>query len=378
MTEPIEFKLTKASTVEADAELWTRTTVAGIAAGDSPTTPAEFDVVARRLHYIPASELSNILGLEATLTTEDVLNIMRGTKQAADRTLPEATAEEVDLFCRSRGYMKTLERVCGSMWMRDIRDELKLPHDAPIEIILDTLRRIIAEREIAKRDEWSGEICSAVLQIRRPEETTSTAILRLVSEQSHTCLIDGVTYRGNEEMIGKMEEMLQTCRHYIANKFDLKRQLAEAKDDNVILFSANGALGEEAGELRNQLNEANKSIEEWRLSSISRLEHMQELQIELTQLRAELQMVSRHLASGRIPEKWQKAIETVLDGIDDMSPGTRSISNALCPIPDTWGELAASDIVRASRTKDIRDIDSAASACIRWLADELEKPEAKR
>ena len=102
-----------------------------------------------------------------------------------------------------------------------------------------------------------------------------------------------------------------------------------------------------------------------------------ELELRLANLdamRKELQDSKElRLAPSPIPEKWRKAIDTVLDGIDNMELGVSSISNSMGPIFDTWQELAARDIVRASRTKDVRDIDSAASALICWLAEELEK-----
>ena len=95
------------------------------------------------------------------------------------------TPAEFDVVARKLDYVKR-EHLCGVSGWSEIGDVLLADRENS-ESPLETLRRLKSER------------CSGCRQC------SERANNRVAAATSHTCLIDGVTYRGNEETIRALE-----------------------------------------------------------------------------------------------------------------------------------------------------------------------------
>jgi hypothetical protein len=266
---------------------------------------------------------------------------------------------EFDVVARKLGYEKT-ESTDGFKRQHDKEVLLMLTeHRASGERQLDTLRRIIAERDNA------------------------VASLKTERDAFHTCLIDGVTYRGNEETIGAFKAMhgwytslidswkrvakeVGEPEEYdddsiVAKVADLKRQLAVLNNEKIGLRALHGAAEQEVESLKRQLAESESVAKSLREQLHSSRERTEQLRGELQEAKAQCEKDSGELTIAwdrvrklevktelAIPEKWQKAIEKCYN------------SNAYQENPF---------IDRVAHRIGLQ---------LSELADELEKPEAKR
>ena len=191
------------------------------------------------------------------------------TDVTCDKEHP-TTPAEFDVVARKMGYVKHVDA--------DVRYYEHISIDGFHAVVnkstANTIRRIIADRDNA------------------------VASLKNERDAFRTCTIDGVTYRGNEETIGKLRSLQMDC-------------------------------DEEVNQLRGELREAKKA--------------------------------------SSIPEKWRKAIESVIEGIDKLGAED----------DQQWGEHAAQYIVHAATYGDVDDISRAAELLLCWLAAELEKDNPK-
>ena len=226
---------------------------------------------------------------------------------------------------RKRGYV-ILGDKSWEAW--DILSAMRNPGESCVA----ALRRIVAERDKLNED------CA---RLRSDEE----ALEQRLSE-SHTCTIDGVTYRGNDETIEQLNEQQRAIKEFVQITVENTR---EKKDLSRQLASSDAIRRQEIEDFKRQLAEAK--------------EQTKDVLQDNKNIRGELQEAKKAPA---IPEKWRKAIEYC---------ESRHWTN------DSDLFQAAHNLVRAFELPDNErkgHVSACIQRCMNWLrASELEKASPK-